>query len=528
MEWMLHRLTKAEFTLRSRTVIDFCIVAIISGGVAAFFSSSGYVTLLSDTHSYTQYAVQMVRGQLSEQLAWRTPGYPILLLITGLTITGSVAGVLAVQAAASAAIPAIANSVLQPVNRWIAAVVSGILIISLIPYLYLDIIYPDEIYVFLLLVVTAATCRWLLTNHPQWLYVAIAFCLIAGWFRPVGLILVVPIFGLALLYRRDLLHAAICLALFLAIAIGGPRLERGNLDKSFIGRQAFFDAYMWSDGQHGAFSSGTAAHELRQRLKEFFASNPSRAKLNSLGAASDDADYERYFGRFSGHPDAQVAAIFARPNVLYFWVISTLSFEEWSGGDLMLLHLTLRHYWNHPLQPVRSTFWTYLALTWGPAWYFHYDNFGLDAMQRDPPIFLPLVKNWGADVVPERDYITSLRVFANRALPIPPWALRVRQAFAAEYSILQPTSYVLMIVGVLGFLWIPGRVRTTALVVFAIHLTNVLVIALLIDPWYRYQAQSVPLAITGAGIGIYRLITLLPARRAAVGDLQPIHTSAKT
>jgi hypothetical protein len=92
--------------------------------------------------------------------------------------------------------------------------------------------------------------------------------------------------------------------------------------------------------------------------------------------------------------------------------------------------------------------------------------------------------------------------------------LWVRRVFAAEYFVLVPISYFLMVIGVVGFIAVPGPARTISLVVFGLHSMNVLALSVLVDPQFRYQAQSIPLAIIGAGIGIYRLATISRRQQA--------------
>jgi hypothetical protein len=86
------------------------------------------------------------------------------------------------------------------------------MILSLTPFLYINMIYPDELYVLMLVVVSAAMCRWCLTDRPPLLYLATLSCLVIGWLRPVGMVLAPARFGLAVwrqgarLASRDLLN----------------------------------------------------------------------------------------------------------------------------------------------------------------------------------------------------------------------------------------------------------------------------------------------------------------------------------
>jgi hypothetical protein len=496
---------------------DLWITAVVSGSIALLFLLFGYVEFTTDSNTYLRYAIDMAQHGFDPGLAKRTPGYPAILVLTGYTITGSLIGVLVLQAASGAAIPVITGAILRPISRWVAALTSAVMILSLTPFQFINRIHPDQFYVFMMVVIAALICRWLLSDRPLWLYLSCFSCLLASSLRPVGAVLVLACFGLAVCRRRHLGHAAVCAALFLAVMVGLPKFERGQADKSFIGQQAFFNAYMWSDGSVDAFSSGTAAQELRGNLREFFAKNPTKEeKARLAGPQPPDEAYEHLFGRFDGNPDAQVTEMFARPQMYYYWIIAILSEQEWPDGDRILLRATLQHYWQHPWQLVRSILQTYRGLTLGPPWTFTLAGYGFDAVEEQPVFFEPMHRDKGIVPTPERHSVTAatLAVFANKAKPTPVWALWVQRVFAADYFVLVPISYFLMVIGAVGFIGVPGPARTISLVVLGLHSINVLALSVLVDPQFRYQAQSIPLAIIGAGIGIYRLATIWRPQRA--------------
>ena len=241
----------------------------------------------------------MAQHGFDPSLAKRTPGYPAILVLTGYTFTGSLIGLLVLQAATGAAIPVIAGAILRPISRWVAALTSAVMILSLTPYQFINLIHPDQLYVCMMVVIAAFICLWLLSNRPLWLYLSHAFH--AFWrvrFDPWGgVVLALACFGLAICRRRHLGHAAVCAALSLAVMVGFPKFERGQADKSFIGQQAFFNAYLWSDGLVDAFSSGTPARKLRGNLSEFFSKNPTKEEKIRLGGLQPpDEAYEHLFG----------------------------------------------------------------------------------------------------------------------------------------------------------------------------------------------------------------------------------------
>ena len=59
--------------------------------------------------------------------------------------------------------------------------------------------------------------------------------------------------GLAVLYRRHVLHAVIGTAAIVLILVATDYIERRGSGRSYIGEQVFFNAYLWSDGLADAF-----------------------------------------------------------------------------------------------------------------------------------------------------------------------------------------------------------------------------------------------------------------------------------
>jgi hypothetical protein len=133
---------------------------------------------------------------------------------------------------------------------------------------------------------------------------------------------------------------------------------------------------------------------------------------------------------------------------------------------------------------------------------------GRDATAQQAIFFEPAHRDSGIMLTPEHDFVASLSIFANKAVPGPTWTVWVQRAFAANYAVLLPLSYLLMVVGTVEFAGTADPARIISLVIFGVHSINVLTLSALVDAKFRYQTQGVPLAIIGAGIGLYRLATI--------------------
>ena len=407
----------------SRRIAALLAIFLVSLTISLIISGLGFFVRYGDSVTYTQYARDLLSGHVDSNLYYRTPGYPILLILTG-AMAGSFAGLLTAQAVAGAMIPAASYWAVERFSWQVAFLVAGFSIGSMVPFIYINLLYPDEAYIVLLVLSCVFLVRWLAFPDASRinLYALAAASDLLAWMRPIGLTVTGTCLLLAALKRRSMIPWLVCV-----IAIGGVHLGwhlykvhhtwRGEDNASMLGRQLFFKAYMWSDGQEAGFSpdQGPATVALRRRIVEFFADKERKAEIEKRWGAirqwtapmSDEA-YKEMFARFDGRPDAQVAEIFALPNAAYFnvlFVAADVAFGP--DSDQLFLRASIEQFMAHPMQLLSSIVGSYWGFVWGPAWQFSYYNMPslvsspiLDT-DWDPPLFQSITPV-GAQCMPSR------------------------------------------------------------------------------------------------------------------------------
>lgn len=470
--------------------VRLLLVCALSGTGAGLFLHHGAVVWFGDAHTYVNYAAHLLRNQIDPNLYWRTAGYPIVLIVTGVLATGSLAGLLALQALSAAFIPVGTYMILERVNATVALLIAILVAASTVGYAWMTTIYPDQLYMAALVVVALLQTKWLLRPaHPAILYGLTGTCLGLVLMRPVGYAVALLCLLLTAMRRKALAHILICSTIFVGViaAVGAHRTWRAGDLPGMLGRQLFFNIYMQSGGLD---TNGPFAGMLRLRLLTFFRDEASRYDLRTFGPQFTEEAYRDLFGRYAGRPEQQVDAIFTRPNRTYYWVMFAMSdIALGKTSDQLFLWTSLEFMWRHPATFIAIALDNYKRLVVGPALdapYIAGFSPGMSAPLANQFV-APIEERWTAAVA-ETDGMRQ----ANRA-------------FAQAYELLLPASYVLMLIGAAGFLATPGIARTTGVTVFALHTCNVLPLAILVDAQFRYQSQSVPLALIGAGIGAWRL-----------------------
>ena len=298
----------------SRRIAALLAIFLVSLTISLIISGLGFFVRYGESVTYTQYARDLLSGHVDTNLYYRTPGYPILLILTG-AMAGSFAGLLTAQAVAGAMISAASYWAVERFSWQVAFLVAGFSIGLMVPFIYINLLYPDEAYIVLLVLSCVFLVRWLAFPDASRinLYALAAASDLLAWMRPIGL----TVTGTCLLLAALAASADGIPWLVCVIAIGGVHLGwhlykvhhtwRGEDNASMLGRQLFFKAYMWSDGQEAGFSpdQGPATVALRRRIVEFFADKERKAEIEKRWGAirqwtapmSDEA-YKEMLARF--------------------------------------------------------------------------------------------------------------------------------------------------------------------------------------------------------------------------------------
>ena len=371
----------------TQTAIDAVLVLLVSSGACALIVFYGHAVWLSDSHTFASYAYDFLHGNWNPHLQWRSPGYPLILIATGV-LAGSLAGLIAAQAAAGAIIPVLIYLVVLPAHRGAALFVSFVAIASGICYTFVTTVYPIEFYTFGLVFVTFLLVRWIVgpgSSSPWPLYALSLTCLLLASIRPIAYLIALVSLVIVTLPRRHLLHVILAAALFLAITISFAvyrHSKAGAAASAGVGAMVFFDVYLTSGGLD---EDEPRVMMLRQKLIDFFQKNPNAERdIFRPGLAKQSEEtYANLFDRYEGRPTEQVDAMLRHPHVAYYWqIVSILSMV---GDEDLLVWVSLEQWIRHPLTHLGGLLISYRGFVVGPGWVFNED-----VRTSNAPLYYPL------------------------------------------------------------------------------------------------------------------------------------------
>src|SRR5262249_45726762 len=120
-------------TIKGTLVNAPVTIAVLSVAVATVVAIFGNMLWYGDANTFVNYAHDLAHNTWNPHLQWRSPGYPLILLATGV-LSGSLLGLITLQTLAGAAMPVMIYAIVAPADRR-AAIVAGIVaVVSLIPY----------------------------------------------------------------------------------------------------------------------------------------------------------------------------------------------------------------------------------------------------------------------------------------------------------------------------------------------------------------------------------------------------------
>lgn len=411
-------------------------IAVISLSVAGFIVVAGNVVWFGDTHTYWNYATYITMRTYNPSLYWRSAGYPMALIISGTIITGSLWYIVAVQAIASSAIPVMIYGALRRFSGAIAGAAASISIVSLAPYVWETTIYPDQIYITLLVAITALVIFFPARPRSITAYAMVVCCAMAYALRPVGLVLFFAVLIVLVFERLPIRHIIGCLAVMAATALlqHAYIIHYDKNPNSMLGRQLFYMAYFES----GGIDRGLPNVRALETKSGISAENPTMEKywkyfeLGDTGEVKDDEFLITSISQFEAHP------------VSTMWIVAG-NYASLMGGQS-----------NPEFAPLGGMSGNQTGIT-------------------DPP------------KIPEP-------LCCHRAIEA------MNSWFVAIYRPTLIISVLLMVVGL--FVGKERIERCASFYVFLLFNANVAPLAIFADGQFRYQSQSICVAMIGAGLSI--------------------------
>lgn len=472
--------------------------------IVTYYFSPVYFAPDSDT--YLKYAYNLANHYINPNLFWRTPGYPLLLIATGYVHFDSLAILLYLQGFCAFLTPLLLQATLRPYSKPLALVAASACIFSLAPYRYQMMIYPDQLHLFLPVLMAFLVMHYVRSKHIAWLVSAYAVIAALSFFRPT-MMFFIPLLLLLLWLpdiRRKKNHYAAHIVMVLAI-IASHMLFTQMKDQfrtpeqasSFAGSQLFFNIYMHSGGENAfATSNGLYTVEFRDRLTVFLRNKRKVGQfMRDLKYGTPEEFYNLLYSQYQNNPAKLTSQVLQSPNEYYYWML--FAFTNWvlgRKGDAIITQVSLEQLQTHPHLLAKIVHENGKAYFWGPN--FRWKRASLTnekLMQTDGFEFLPntspAINRWWFPIYLSIVRIATLGNLIGLAL-IPFYALSRRDIYARR------------------------AVALTATVFIASSLLQTLPLALLTAPEFRYQSSTLPSMILSACFGFYML-----ARYAAC-DLQ--------
>src|SRR5262249_3538980 len=153
--------------------INRTIIVVLGLIATAFFLCTARPYFAGGAGSFLQYALAVVGGEKTTDILQRDIGYPLLLILTGYTVTGSLIGLIAAQAAMAVAAPLLVYQAVGTSHPRAALIAALMAIVSLVPYQTIKMIYPDTLYVFLALASALGYLWFIRSGRPVALYVMV-------------------------------------------------------------------------------------------------------------------------------------------------------------------------------------------------------------------------------------------------------------------------------------------------------------------------------------------------------------------
>lgn len=541
-------LAPAQLVLPSTQVhADVAKLAVIGAIVAAFFLFAGAFWTPS-SWSFLAFAHAIVHGTtLPPLFSQRDLGFPLLALLSGYTVTGSIIPLTAIQALFAVMIPIFVYLPISYYSKAAGFYASLLTIFSLTPYLFMKMIHHDETYMFFMMLMIAMLLRYIQRARLSKLYFFTFSAIAASLTRPAGNLLL-PIFLLVsyIHEKRRIWHYAIC-AIVLIVSMMAYHslryrffdLKRGEPLPSYTGMQIFYGLYINSAEFGITLSSelGPNIARIADSVRRFTSPDPSVVPLlhNNVNFPEGSVFVKKRIDALS--PLELSQQVLSVPCYQYHvlmqhaepddHVFMGAAWEIAKAHPVYVLGYTLRNFlvflfrpgYAHPVEspdgncgPLRRIgmlFYPDFSRIYGNTRDIYVDPVMDKEVENIPPLRPRIVKAL---------YSTSKKTwlaYYNRLVDlasffmVAAWAIAVL-ALGAKFSRSPPLVRIADTIK--ADTWVPCVISATALLFY-----NGLVTAAFAEPDYRYSEMVFPVNALIAGLGAAGLLRLCGVRAGRFG-----------
>ena len=503
------------------------------------------ITYFGDSDSYLRLARWMVSGSTEYPTTYRTPGYSLLLLATGVVHGDTFLWLMLAQSAMGVTIPILIYRIVALYDNRVAYYTAVFSIMSLVPYGSMKSVLTEEFYVFVLLLIVYLVARLVATRRPVYAYAAAAAFFALLLIRPVANYLSIICFAsLALSLRSSkklVMHLGLSFLLLVVLlqayvqvwnrAVMGPkRVVSAYNVAGWAGTALFYNVYL--TGGHlnndvvrsgGSLDNSPAyvretAGPAQQELGRVLRSQMTREYLVSTRVLQGpDFVYAYFYQPYLDDPQRLVDEMLAAPSLSYYFYMWQVVYDALGPvqADKLFTRVSLELLRQRPLIGIKYI--TRNIYFFGAGLSIDYihalnPNYNLKVTQSNLAglvAFTPVAAD---------DTLSSRQSDQLKIKPGGEWNTRMRMVlfyhlWTPLYLCWRPIVFVLMLAGPL--LLAKTRYVGLALVGSLIVVYHMLVVCVLQMPIDRYVTETilVELVVAGpAGVEALRRLVRLAAR----------------
>jgi hypothetical protein len=485
----------------------------VSAVIAAWIAACGGFTFYRDAVVFFDNAEALFHFDVGNYIF--TPGYSLLILLTGYLFTQSLVPLLWVQAIFAALTPWLAFRTFLAFDRRAAVAAAAVCLLSLTPFLFEDMFYHDGTFIFCGLLCSSFAAAFFSTGKGRYVYLSLASAVFAYWAQAAMVGFLVAYVGAFAAYamsnRGQWKHVALAIGMVVALTGAEAAWEEQALGvKGQVGgesgRQLFYHEYL--RGVPIVPFAGPAFTALHNALVDHFTGHPLAGDRDQLVSLTSKlgGSYEELFEPWEQHPEAFVDQMFARPVRPYYELMYRMLGLPDGVPDKVFLRASVEYLYRHPLA-VTQYWWRNLAdFVWGPGSVCKGDRSFPDCLRFTPTAFLPAQLDGVAQMIPG-EMPENARVFLGERQGSQGPLMRLAAGWwRIVYGDLRPVLLALAAIGWLASFRGPRGLSWTLGAFLVAYVSTMLVYSLLADAIFRYQAVGVAMLSFVAGQGLWSIV----------------------
>jgi hypothetical protein len=309
------------------------------------------ITYYSNSDSYMRYAKYLLGSAQNTLIFFRTPGYPLLLILTGVFAFDSFLGLMLSQLAMAVVVPLLVYSIIATYNRRVAYYAALFSIASLVPYGFMKAVLTEQMYMSTLLLAIWVATRFFATKRFRHIYITSIVLFVLLLIRPVAQYMFVVFLLTVLIFefrrtRKVAIHVLCAFVLVVVLIQGWASLRNRIMPEvrvhstvtnmtNMAGRLLFYNVYLagghWNNealvsgeplDQPREFtrcSDGPASTEFINLLRVWL--TPERIAATKQGLFETQVENEFFYERHAGDPSALVDQIVRSPSLTYYFFL---------------------------------------------------------------------------------------------------------------------------------------------------------------------------------------------------------------